>query len=185
MNRIDDFLFKISGYKPRLREGQFIVDESILFQANEAYESQDYETCIRIWTKYANLNNGISLLRLSQCYWIGSGVDVNYEKSFDLLKKATLLIGGTQNYFNLGVGYQVGLSSEQSNYKSFFFYVCAFHHSLENEIDLKDESKQRMDEVYKLLNDEDKQKADLLLGAIDSGFIPAGMDVALELLHSL
>jgi hypothetical protein len=185
MNKIEDFLFKISGYKPKLREGQFIVSESILYQANEAYEKNDYETCTKIWTKYANLNNGICLLRLSECYWKGYGVDIDYQKSFELLQKGTLLQGGTQNYFNLGIAYQTGGFSEQNYYKSYFFYVCAFHYSLEDEINLKNDSKTRMEEVYKLLSDEERVTADLLLRAIDTGFEPAGMSVAVDLLETL
>ena len=42
-----------------------------------------------------------------------------------------------------------------------------------------------MDEIYQLLNDEDKKTADLLLRAIDAGFGPAGMSVAVELLETL
>jgi len=185
MNKIEDFLFKISGYKPKLREGQFIVSESILYQANEAYEKNDYETCTKIWTKYANLNNGISLLRLAECYWKGLGLDVDIKKSFDLLQKGTLLEGGTQNYFNLGVAYQIGDFTEQNYFRSYFFYVCAFHYSLEDEIDLKNKSKERKDEIYQLLDKEDSKKADLLLRAIDNGYEPAGMSVAVELLDSL
>ena len=185
MNKIEDFLFSISGYKPRIKEGQFFVNESILTQADEAYENKDFETSIKIWTKYAGLNSGVCLIKLAGCYWQGSGVEVDYKKSFDLLQKGTLLSGGAQNYFNLGIAYQSGGFTEQNYYKSFFFYVCAFHYSLEDEIDLKNKSKDRMDEIYQLLNDKDKKTADILLRAIERGFEPAGMSVAIELLDSL
>ncbi|MEI6760876.1 MAG: hypothetical protein WCO22_10560 [Betaproteobacteria bacterium] len=185
MKKIEEFLFKISGFKPRLREGQFIVNESILQQANEAYDNNDYETCTRIWEKYANLNNGVSLLRLAECYWKGLGLDIDIKKSFDLLQKGTLLEGGTQNYFNLGIAYQIGDFIEQNYFRSYFFYLCAFHYSLGDEIDLSNKSKERMNEVYQMLDEEDSKKADLLLIAIDKGYEPAGMSVAVELLDTL
>ena len=184
MKKIDDFLFNISGYKPRIKEGQFIVSESILLEADQAFENKEYEKCVQLWTRYSNLNSGVCLVKLAGCYWEGCGVQVDYKKSFDLLQKGTLLIGGAQNYFNLGVGYQLGGFVEKNLYSSFFFYLCANHYS-ENEDELNHLSKEKMDEVYKELNDEQRQKADSLLGAVKAGFEPAGMSVALELLESL
>jgi len=184
MNKIEDFLFSISGYKPRIKEGQFIVSESILTQADEAYENKDFETCIKIWTKYSGLNSGICLIKLAGCYWEGSGVEVDYKKSFNLLQKGAILNGGAQNYFNLGVGYQLGGFIDKDLYKSFFFYTCSNHYS-ESDTELKSASKERMDEIYKELNEEEIKIADSLLGAIEAGFEPAGMSVLLELLDSL
>jgi len=63
--------------------------------------------------------------------------------------------------------------------------LCAFHYSLEDEIDLSNKSKERMNEVYQMLNEEDSKKADLLLIAVDKGYEPAGMSVAVELLDTL
>jgi len=185
MKRIEEFLFKISGYQPRLREGQFVVNESILKKADEAYDNGDYETCTKIWLRYANLNNGVSLLRLAECYWRGFGVDSDVKKSFELLQKGTFLVGGAQNYFNLGVGYQMGGFVAQDYLKSYFFYVCASFYSNDDEIDLKKKSEERMVEVYKLLGDVDTEKADLILRAIDRGYEPAGMGIADEILGSL
>jgi hypothetical protein len=184
MKKIEDFLFSISGYKPRIKEGQFFVNESILTQADEAYENKDFETSIKIWTKYAGLNSGVCLKKLAGCYWEGSGVEVDYKKSFNLLQKRTILVGRAQNYFNLGVGYQLGGFIDKNLYKSFFFYTCSNHYS-DNDSELKSVARDRMNEVYKELSQEDIKIADSLLSAIDAGFGPAGMSVAVELLETL
>jgi len=185
MNKIDEFLFKISGYKPNINDGQFIISESLLSKADEAYNQKDYQTAVSIWEKYANLNSGICLVKLAGAYWEGHGVPLDYIKSFKLLIKGTLLIGGAQNYFNLAIGYQLGGFTDKNLYYSYFFYTCAEHYASEDEIDLRNQSKERKDEIYKELSNDDRQKADSLIKAISLGFEPAGMSVAVDLIETL
>jgi hypothetical protein len=185
MNKIDEFLFKISGYKPDIKDGQFIVSDSLISKADEAYNQKNYEIAVRIWEKFANLNSGICLVKLAGAYWEGNGVQLDYKKSFNLLIKGTLLIGGTQNYFNLAVGYQLGGFTDKNLYHSFFFYTCAEHYAREDEVDLKNQSKERKEEIYKELSNDDRNKADSLVKAVSMGFEPAGMSVAVDLLETL
>jgi TPR repeat protein len=184
MNKIEEFLFNISGYKPKIKEGQFLVNESILIQADEAYQKKDFDIAIRIWTKYAGLNSGVCLVKLAGCYWKGTGVEIDYKKSFNLLLKGTLLSGGAQNYFNIGVAYQVGGFIDKNLYNSFFFYACCNHYS-DHDDELKTLSKQRMDDLYIELDSESKKIADLLLNFIERGYEPAAMSIAVDLMESL
>jgi hypothetical protein len=96
-----------------------------------------------------------------------------------------LLIGGTQNYFNLAIGYQLGGFTDKNLYYSYFFYTCAEHYASEDEVDLKNQSKERKEKIYKELSNGDRNKADLLTKAVSMGFEPAGMSVAVDLLETL
>jgi hypothetical protein len=68
MNKIDEFLFKISGFKPDIKDGQFIVSDSLISKADGAYNQKNYEIAVSIWEKFANLNSGICLVKLAGAY---------------------------------------------------------------------------------------------------------------------
>ena len=68
---------------------------------------------------------------------------------------------------------------------SLIFLCMRLFYAKDDEIDLKKKSEERMVEVYKLLGDSDTEKSDIIMRAIDRGYEPAGISVAVEILGSL
>jgi len=179
---IDNIILKLTDARPKLTDGVFHIDRSIIDALLKRYEEGDFAYVEKQCIKFAALNCGECCQLLATLYWQVDGYK-NERKSIYWLKRAAFLEGGAQNLFNLAI-----INSMDDFSPTNYLLAAVLYLSASQQYDEGQENKriamERAKKLYEKLNEDGKNKFDLALHATGLGINLLGTGIIFDYLTS-